>query len=340
MPGDRITLAMGSGGAASRELLEEIFLPILGNSVLNALDDAAGLTLGDRRIAFTTDSYTVQPLFFPGGDIGSLAVCGTINDLAAMGASPVAMSAAFIIEEGFPTAALKRIARSMRDTADRSGLSVVTADTKVVGRGALDRIFITTSGLGAILETMRVSASGARSGDAIIISGTIADHGIAVLNARERLGITPEIRSDVAPLFPLVEGIADLGAHIHAMRDPTRGGVASALNEIARASRVTMSVVEDSVPLRPAVRACCDLLGMDPLYIANEGKLIILCAHAVAKSVVDRVRSLPGGADAAIIGTVDGDARPDEPFPVRVRTALGTERFLPLGAGEMLPRIC
>ncbi|MCX6354902.1 MAG: hydrogenase expression/formation protein HypE [Candidatus Aureabacteria bacterium] len=337
---DKIHLNMGSGGLASRELLEEVFLPLLGNEVLNLLDDSAEIALGSERIAFTTDSFTVHPIFFPGGNIGTLSVCGTVNDLAAKGATPVALSAAFTIEEGFPIADLRTIVHSMRDSADLAGAQIVTGDTKVVGKGVMDGIFITTSGIGRVLEGLHIFSGGARPSDLIIISGTAADHGVAILNAREKLGFNPEIRSDVAPVHRIVERISHLGPQIHAMRDPTRGGIAGVLHEIARASRVTIKIVEDAVPVRPDVRACCALLGLDPLSIANEGKLIIFTAPESAETVLECVRKLPEGKEAAIIGEVEAEPYSEGSPPVILETSLGTRRFLPLAEGEPLPRIC
>ena len=337
---DTVTLSMGSGGLHSSRLLSEVFLPIYGNEILNTLDDSAALTVDTAHLAFTTDSYTIQPIFFPGGDIGKLSICGTVNDLAAKGARPLAISAAFIIEEGFPIEDLKKIARSMRETTDALGVNIVTGDTKVVRRGDADGIFITTSGIGAIIEGMDISSSRARPGDDILISGTIADHGMAVLNAREGLGFTPEIRSDVAPLCDIVAGISAWGGLLHVMRDPTRGGVASALNEIARASRVTMTLFENRLPLRQDVRSCCDLLGMDPLYIANEGKLVIVADPGAGADILKVIKAMPLGRDAAVIGRVDEMPYADQIPPVSLQTKIGTKRFVPLLEGEPLPRIC
>lgn len=337
---DTVTLSMGSGGVQSSLLLTEVFLPAFGNAILNALDDSAAIDVDTLRLAFTTDSYTIQPIFFPGGDIGRLSICGTVNDLAAKGARPLAVSAAFIIEEGFPIEHLKRIARSMRETADAVGVNIVTGDTKVVRKEEADGIFITTSGIGAIIEGMEISSSRARPGDDILISGTIADHGMAILNAREGLGFTPEIRSDVAPLSGVVAGISAWGGSLHAMRDPTRGGIASALNEIARMSRATMTLFEDRLPIRQGVRSCCALLGMDPLYVANEGKLIVIADPGATADILAAVRAMPLGEDAAIIGRVDETPYAEGIPPVSLQTAIGTKRFVPLLDGDMLPRIC
>jgi hydrogenase expression/formation protein HypE len=337
---DTVTLSMGSGGAHSSRLLTEVFLPVFGNETLNALDDSAAIDVNAARLAFTTDSYTIQPVFFPGGDIGKLSICGTVNDLAAKGARPLAVSAAFIIEEGFPIEHLKRIARSMRETTDAIGINIVTGDTKVVRKGEADGIFITTSGIGAIINGMEISSSRARPGDDILISGTIADHGMAILNAREGLGFTPEIQSDVAPLCDVVAGLSAWGGSLHVMRDPTRGGVASALNEIARASRVTMTLFEDRLPLRQEVRSCCALLGMDPLYIANEGKLIVIAYPRATADILNAMKAMPLGRGAAVIGRVDETPYTEGIPPVSLQTAIGTKRFVPLLEGDPLPRIC
>ncbi|MEJ2744147.1 MAG: hydrogenase expression/formation protein HypE [bacterium] len=337
---DTVTLSMGSGGAHSSKLLTEVFLPFFGNEILNTLDDSAAITVNAKHLAFTTDSYTIQPIFFPGGDIGKLSICGTVNDLAAKGARALVVSTAFIIEEGFSIEQLRRIARSMRETTDAIGITIVTGDTKVVRKGEADGIFITTSGIGAIIDGMDISSTRARPGDDIIISGTIADHGMAVLNAREGLGFTPEIRSDVASLCDIVAGISARGGSLHVMRDPTRGGVASALNEIARASHVAMTLFEDRLPLRQEVRSCCALLGMDPLYIANEGKLIIIADPGSTADILSAIKAIPLGKDAAVIGKVDKTPYTEGIPPVSLQTAIGTKRFVPLLDGDPLPRIC
>ena len=340
MDTERITLGMWGGGTLSAELIEEVFLAGYGNEALNRLDDAAEVSLDGARLAFTTDSYTVKPVFFPGGDIGRLAVCGTSNDLSVKGARPRAISAAFIIEEGFLLVDLKRIVRSMRDTAAEAGVGIVTGDTKVVRKGEADGIFITTSGVGAIIPGMEISCAAARPGDAIIVTGTVGDHGAAIMNAREVLGFTPELVSDVAPVRDIVEALASRASALHAMRDPTRGGLASALNEIARASGVSVRVFEDRVPVAPGVRACCEILGLDPLYMACEGRVVIFAAPDSAEEVLRLVRSTPGGKDAAAIGEVTGPRREPNIPPVVVETGIGTSRFLPLLEGDPVPRIC
>lgn len=331
---------MGGGGGLSAELIEGVFLSGYGNEALYRLDDAAELSLDGARLAFTTDSYTVKPVFFPGGDIGRLSVCGTANDLSVKGARPRVVSAAFIIEEGFLIDDLKRIVRSMRDAAAEAMVEIVAGDTKVVRRGEADGIFITTSGVGAIMPGMNCSCAGARPGDSIIVSGPVGDHGAAIVNAREQLGFTPVIVSDVAPVRGIIEALAPCAPSLHAMRDPTRGGLASALNEIARASGMSVRILEERVPVAPGVRACCEILGMDPFYMACEGRVVIFAAPDAAGGILRLVRDVPGGGDAALIGEVTGPrAEPHIP-PVVVGTGIGASRFLPLLDGEPIPRIC
>ena len=337
---DKITLSMGAGGRMSSELMETVFMPAYGNDILNNLDDSAELLIGNARVAYTTDSYTVKPIFFPGGDIGKLSICGTVNDLSVKGAKPMAISAGFIIEDGFPIESLKKIVRSMKETSLDAGVQIVTGDTKVVSRGEADGIFINTSGIGFILPEMNVSCRNARVGDDVIISGSIGDHGMAIMNARENLGFHPAIQSDVAPIWKIVDTISGLGRHIHAMRDPTRGGVASVLNEIAKASRVNIKIFEKSLPIKDSIATSCNLLGLDPLYIANEGKVIIFCDHCATDEILKRVKETLMGNGAALIGKVVEDAYSDEIPPVCMETLLGTKRFVPLIEGEPLPRIC
>lgn len=337
---DKILLPMGAGGLLSQELMEDVFLPGYGNETLRRMDDAAELNVGNTRLAFTTDSFTVKPIFFPGGDIGKLAVCGTLNDLAVKGAKPLALSAGFIIEEGFPVKSLKQIVSSMREAAAGAGVSIVTGDTKVVGRGEADGIYINTSGIGVVCAGLDISCARAQVGDSVIISGTLADHGIAVMNAREKLGFTPEIESDVACVWKIVEKISVFGAHIHAMRDPTRGGLASVLNEIARASRVNIKIYEALLPVKEQVLSCCDLLGLDPLYLANEGKAVIIADRSVAGPMLRMLRQLPIGQDAQLIAEVDGSEYSPEVPPVFLENAIGTKRFVPMIEGDPLPRIC
>ncbi|MDD5557981.1 MAG: hydrogenase expression/formation protein HypE [bacterium] len=340
MIGETVTLAMGAGGALSARLIEEVFLPAYGNEALNRLEDAAEIETGGGRTAFTTDAYTVKPLFFPGGDIGRLAVCGTANDLAAAGARPAAVSAAFVIEEGFPIADLVAIARSMRDAAAEAGARIVAGDTKVVRRGEADGLFIATAGVGRILPGMAVSCRRARPGDAILVSGPVGAHGVAVLNAREALGFIPDPRSDVAPVFDIVERLAPLGGKVHAMRDPTRGGVAAALGEIARASGATVLIREARVPVAADVRACCEILGLDPFTVACEGRLVAVVAGEAADDALARMRAAAGGREAALIGRVEEAPDGGEAPPVRVETVVGGRRFLAVLDGDPVPRIC
>jgi hydrogenase expression/formation protein HypE len=335
---DRIVLGHGSGGRLSAELLRDVFLPLFSNPVLDRMDDQAIVEIGGARVAFTTDSFVVQPLFFPGGDIGSLAVHGTVNDLAMGGARPLFLSAGFILEEGFSTEALRRIAASMAEAAAAAGVSIVTGDTKVVERGKGDGVFINTTGIGIVPAGVRLSASQARPGDRVILSGAIGDHGIAILAKREGLEFETEILSDSAALHELVERMllaAPAGA-VRCLRDPTRGGVSSALNEIALQSRVSIQIEESNIPVRDDVRGACELLGLDPLYVANEGKLLAIVAPEAADEIVAAMRLDPRGAEAAIIGSVGNESA----GMVTMRTAFGSTRIVDMLAGEQLPRIC
>jgi hydrogenase expression/formation protein HypE len=333
---DTILLGHGSGGKLSAELLREVFLPALGNPVLDRLEDQAVLTLHGGRLAFTTDSFVVKPLFFPGGDIGSLAVHGTVNDLAMGGARPIALSAAFILEEGFPVAELRRIVDSMATAAARVGVSVVAGDTKVVEKGSGDGVFITTTGIGLVMPGVDLSASHARPGDAVILSGPIGDHGIAILTHREGLELESAVESDSAPLHTLVESILGVTLAVRCMRDPTRGGLASTLNEIAAQSKVGIAIEETAIPVHDAVRGACELLGLDPLYVANEGKLVAVVPAEFADAVVAAMRAHPLGGEARVIGRVVELHL----GRVTMRTAFGTTRVVDLLAGDQLPRIC
>ena len=334
---DLILLSHGGGGRLMHELIRDLFRARLRNPLLEQGDDSAVMKLGGARVAFTTDSFVVDPLFFPGGDIGRLAVCGTINDLAAMGAEPVAISASFIIEEGLPRATLERVVDSMQATAQEAGVQVVTGDTKVVTRGAADQLFITTSGLGLVPAGIEISGSGARPGDVVLISGPVGDHGIAVMSTRQGLALETEVVSDCAPLHGLVAAIlASVPAAVHAMRDPTRGGLAASLNEIAEQSQVCIEIEEQAVPVRLGVRTACELLGLDPLYSANEGKMLVIAAPDHVPVVLEAMSAHPLGAESARIGVV----LPAPPARVHLRTALGTRRILDLPSGEQLPRIC
>ena len=333
---DTVLLGHGSGGKLSAELLRNLFLPALANPTLSRLEDQAVLEFAGRRLAFTTDSFVVKPLFFRGGDIGSLAVHGTINDLAVGGARPLALSAAFILEEGFPLADLRRIADSMAQAATAAGVSIVTADTKVVERGSGDGVYINTAGIGIVADGVNLSAAAARPGDAVILSGAIGDHGAAVLTQREGLELDGALQSDSAPLHTLVEAILAVSRDVRAMRDPTRGGLASTLNEIAAQSKVGIALREETIPIHEGVRGACELLGLDPLYVANEGKLVAIVPPETADEIVAAMCRHPLGAESAVIGAVT--AR--EPGLVTMRTAFGTTRIVDMLAGDQLPRIC
>ena len=331
-----ILLGHGSGGKLTADLIEKIIVPAFSNAALDRLDDQAILAFGGARLAFTTDSYVVTPIFFPGGDIGELAVNGTINDLAMGGAKPLFLSLAFILEEGLPVADFERVVASVRRAADRAHVQVVTGDTKVVGRGSGDKVFITTSGIGLVPPGVDLSSSRVAPGDAILVSGTVGDHGIAILSQRESMAFDEPINSDTAPLHDLVAAMLDACSDIHAMRDPTRGGLAASLVEIASRRKVGMQIDERSVPVRDSVRGACEILGLDPLLVANEGKLVAFVPASGAEAVLQAMRRHPLGSTAARIGQVVEDSR----GLVRVRTAIGGERLLDLPFGEALPRIC
>ncbi len=333
---ETILLGHGSGGKLSAELVRDIFLPSLRNPVLARLDDQAIVNIQGQRLAFTTDSFVVQPLFFPGGDIGSLAVHGTVNDLAMGGAKPLFLSAAFIIEEGFSIEELRRVVESMHRAAAEAGVEVVTGDTKVVEKGKGDGIFITTTGIGIVPEGLELSADRAKPGDKVLLSGSIGEHGIAILAQRAGLEFETQIQSDSAALHSLVARMLEASRDIRCMRDPTRGGVSSTLNEIAQQSRVGVELHEESIPVREEVRGACELLGLDPLYVANEGKLIAIVAPDAADDVLRTMREHPLGANAQIIGTV----KEENPGLVIMRTPLGTTRVVDMLAGDQLPRIC
>jgi hydrogenase expression/formation protein HypE len=332
-----VQMAHGGGGKLSQQLIEGLVVPSFDNPSLAMLHDGAVLAVGSARLAFTTDSYVVRPLFFPGGDIGQLAVHGTVNDLAMCGARPLALSCGFILEEGLPMATLARVVESMRAAAKAAGVSIVTGDTKVVDRGKGDGIYINTAGIGLVAEGIEIDPRQARPGDAVILSGRVADHGIAILSVREGLEFESPIESDSAALHELVADLlARLGADVHVLRDPTRGGVASATNEIAGKARVGIRLDEPSIPVAEPVRGACELLGLDPLYVANEGKLIAIVAREAAESALDAIRAHPLGAEAAIIGEVVAE----RPGLVTVRSSIGGSRILDLLTGEQLPRIC
>lgn len=339
---DRIVLGHGGGGLLTADLIQRLFVPAFRNEVLEALEDQAVVRLGGDngvktpRIAFTTDSFVVRPLFFPGGDIGKLAVHGTVNDLAVGGARPLFLSASFILEEGMPISDLKRIVASMRAACDEAGVALVTGDTKVVDRGKGDQVFITTSGIGLVPDDRSLSIRAARPGDRLVVSGTIGDHGITIMSVREGIEFETGLESDSAPLTDLVRVMLDACPSIRAMRDPTRGGVSSAVNELAEASGVGVKLDEASIPVRPEVKGACEMLGLDPLYVANEGKLIAVVPAEDAERLVAVMRAHPLGRDAALIGRIVAD----HPRMVTLRSVVGGERVVTLLSGEQLPRIC
>lgn len=336
MNDDLILLGHGSGGTLSHRLLDDLVVATLSGHGPDEQNDAALLAAGDTRLAFTTDGYVVDPPVFPGGTIGSLAVHGTVNDLAMMGARPLWLSCALIIEEGFSRSQLAVILNDMRQAADAAGVRIVTGDTKVVPRGKADRIFITTSGVGVLEHDLAIHGAAARPDDVIILSGSMGDHGIAVMAAREGLPVEG-LTSDSAPLWSLVEQmLEEAGEGIRVLRDPTRGGVATTLKEIAGQSGVTLQLEEDQLPVSPQVRGVCGILGLDPLYVANEGKLLAIVAPECAEPLLTRMRQHPLGTQAAIIGTVEAG----EPGRVRLRTTVGGMRIVEMLAGEQLPRIC
>ena len=331
-----VLLGHGSGGRLSAELLQRVFLPAFQNQVLNSLNDQAFVQVDSARLAFTTDSFVVKPLFFPGGDIGSLAVNGTINDLAMGGAEPLYLSVAFILEEGLPLETLQRVVRSLSGAARDAGIAVVTGDTKVVEKGKGDGLFINTSGIGRVLPGINLSADQARPGDAIILSGSIGDHGITILSQREGLEFESPIVSDCAALHTLVAAMLEASPAIRCMRDPTRGGLSSALNEIAAQSRVGMELDESTIPVQEAVRGACELLGLDPLYVANEGKLVAIVEPEHAERILAAMHAHPLGKEARVIGRVtEGNQS-----MVMMRTTLGTTRIVDMLSGDQLPRIC
>jgi hydrogenase expression/formation protein HypE len=332
-----IVMGHGGGGKLGNELVEHLFLPAFRNPELENLGDAAVLELGGSRLAMSTDSYVVQPLFFPGGSIGELAVNGTVNDLAVSGADAKFLSASFILEEGFPLAQLAAIVEAMAKAAATAGVKIVTGDTKVVERGHGDGCYINTAGVGLLRPGITVGPHRAQPGDAILVSGTIGDHGMAIMSVREGLEFESQIRSDCAALNGMIaEVLAAAGASVHAMRDPTRGGLASTLNEIALASSVGVEIDEPSLPVRLEVQSACELLGLDPVYVANEGKAVFFVAPQATEQILAVLRAHPLGRDAARIGTVTAEHK----RMLVARTAMGANRVIPIQIGEQLPRIC
>jgi hydrogenase expression/formation protein HypE len=332
----QIVLAHGSGGKLSHQLVEKMVLPQFRNELLEPLHDGAIFSLNGERVAFSTDSFVVSPIFFPGGDIGSLAVHGTVNDLAMCGARPLYLSASFILEEGMPMEDFWRVVQSMRAAADGASVKLVTGDTKVVDRGKADKIFINTSGIGVVPNETDIHPARATAGDKIIISGEIAVHGIAIMSVREGLEFETEVASDTAPVHELVAAMVDAKIDIHVLRDPTRGGVTSALTEIAQTAKVGMLLRESWIPISEEVKGACEILGLDPLYVANEGKLLAIVANEDADRVLHVLRSHPLGSEAAVIGEIVKE----HPGLIMMKTRVGGTRVVDMLSGEQLPRIC
>lgn len=334
---DTVLLEHGGGGLLSHELVVERFLPLFQNTMLERLEDGAVFEVGGAKLCFSTDSYVVQPIFFPGGDIGSLAVHGTVNDIAMCGGKPLFLSAGFIIEEGFPMADLERIIHSMAEAARQAGVQIVTGDTKVVARGAADGIFINTAGIGIVSYSAPLGVASIRPGDAVILSGSLGDHGAAILSQREGLGLETDLRSDSAPLNGLVAEILGSSAEVHTMRDATRGGLGGILVEMAEQAGLVIEIDEAALPVHDAVRGVCEILGLDPLFLANEGKMVLFCPMAEADAVLAAMRAQPAGCETVIIGTVKaGQGR----GRLVLRTIIGGSRAVDMPTGELVPRIC
>lgn len=331
-----VVLGHGSGGKLSHDLIARLFLPPFDNPILRAGDDAGIIALNGARLALSTDSHVVAPLFFPGGDIGRLAVCGTVNDLAMMGATPRYLTVGFILEEGLDIAVLERVVASVRAAAEEANVQIAAGDTKVVQKGKADGLYINTAGVGVLADGIDISGANARPGDVVILSGTMGDHGIAVLSARGELDFEAQVTSDVAPLNHLVHEMCAASANLHVLRDPTRGGVATTLNEIAQQSNVGIVLTEDRLPINPAVSAACEMLGFDPLYVANEGKLLAIVSPQDAERLLDVMRASRYGKQAAVIGHVTAEPR----GRVLMQTAIGSTRVVDVLMGELLPRIC
>jgi len=332
---DKILLAHGSGGKLAHDLVEKGFVKAFSNPLLAKLDDSAVFELSGR-LAFTTDSYVVSPIFFPGGDIGKLAVCGTVNDLSMSGAKPLYLSLSFIIEEGLTRSELNKIVDSTQKAAQEGGVKIVTGDTKVVDQGSADKLFINTSGIGVVPEGVDISGGNARPGDKVILSGTIGDHGIAVISQREGLSFSTQLESDCAPLASLVAEMLGVSSNIHCMRDPTRGGLATTLNELAGQSGVSIRIEEEKLPIREEVHGACEMLGLDPLYVANEGKLVAIVSAGDAGRVLQTMQGNRYGGNAVIIGEVTAE----HPGRVVMKTSLGSSRIVDMLVGDLLPRIC
>lgn len=333
---DKILLAHGTGGSLTGKLIHDIFMKSFNNDLLCKEHDGAVFNLNETKFAFTTDSFVVSPIFFPGGNIGELAVYGTVNDLAMCGAKPIYLSASFILEEGFDIKSLELITESMKSAADRCNVQIVTGDTKVVEKGKGDKIFINTSGVGIVPDSVDLSPANVKIGDKIILSGTIAEHGIAILSARENLSFDSEIKSDTAPLNDLVKNMLSVTKNIHVLRDPTRGGLATTLNEIASKANVGILINQDKIKIRNEVKAACELLGLDPLYIANEGKLVCFVSCEDTDKLLSEMKKHPLGKDSEIIGEVTDEYK----SKVVLKTLIGTKRIIDLHTVEQLPRIC
>jgi len=333
---EKVLLAHGGGGTLSHQLIQKMFFSQFDNPLLNSEHDGAIFELNGTKFAFSTDSYVVQPIFFPGGNIGGLAVNGTVNDLSMCGAKPLFLSCGFIIEEGFPMTDLWKVVLSMKSAAEKAGVQIVTGDTKVVDKGKGDKIFINTSGIGVIHEGVSISPLNCKPGDAILLNGNIADHGIAIMSARENLSFETTIQSDCAPLNALVESMVSVSKNIHVLRDPTRGGIASALNEIAQKANVGILIEEEKIPIREEVKGACELLGLDPLYIANEGKLLAIVKANDAEKILNEMRKHPLGKESSLIGYVTEENKQS----VIMKTSIGSKRIVDMLSGEQLPRIC
>jgi hydrogenase expression/formation protein HypE len=336
MKNDRILLEHGSGGLLMNNLIHNIFMPVLRNDYLDNMGDSAVIRIGEKRICFTTDSYVVDPIFFPGGDIGTLAVNGTVNDISMCGGKPEFLSMGLILEEGFPLSDLRKIIASIGLAAEIAGVKVVTGDTKVVAKGSADKIFINTSGIGVVEYEKEISARSIEPGDVIIVSGTIGDHGSAILSTRQDLGFRSDILSDCAPLNGMVEGILKASPNIRFMRDATRGGLGAILVEVTQQSGLSMEIQEANIPVRSDVRGLCEILGLDPIFIANEGKMVVICPEKDAVTVLSSMKSHQYGRDAAIIGSMSEGLR----ARVVLSTIIGGSRELDLPEGELIPRIC
>ena len=333
---DKILLSHGSGGKQTNSLISDLFFKYFNNSILNEMNDAAQLTLEGNRIAFTTDSFVVNPIFFNGGNIGKLAICGTVNDIAVSGAKPLFLTSAFIIEEGFEINKLEEIVKSMAEEAEKAGVKIVAGDTKVVEKGSADGVFINTTGIGIIRNDVNIKASNARPGDVVIVNGTLGDHGMTIMCERNGLGFEGDIKSDCASLNGLIDSMLQVCTDIHVLRDATRGGVAAVLNEIAQASEVSIKLSEKSIPVSEKISGVCELLGLEPLYIANEGKLCAFVPEQYAEEVLEAMKNHPLGINSAIIGKVVEDSN----SKVYIDTIVGGQRIVDMPSGQQLPRIC